>query len=128
MTIPPPRPGSASIPNASLKRCSWSTLRSFIALGCLMSCLSACKSKPVPTPNGGVPLSGHSSNGLLLGLRDGSSWKVQPVGQGRTLRWMPGDPILVRRLPHPVFPFQLMNLRTHDATLAAYTGSSGAAR
>lgn len=95
--------------------------------------LSACKSsksksQPPTSPGGGVPLAGHSSNGLNLGLRDGSSWQVQPVGQGKVLRWLPGDPILVQRITHPVFPFQLINQRTHQATLARFTGRANNGR
>ena len=69
--------------------------------------LSACKNsgtKGTPSPGRGVPLAGHSCSGLNLELRDGSSWQVQPVGQGKVLHWLPDDPILVQRITHPVFP------------------------
>ena len=90
----------------------------------VMLSLSACKSsKTKASPSaGGVSLAGHSSNGLNLGLRDGSSWQVQPVGQGKVLHWLPDDPILVERITHPVFPFRLLNQRTQQATLARFTG------
>lgn len=62
--------------------------------------------------------------GLHVRLQDRSNWTVQPVGQGRSLYWQPGDPIRVLRYNHPTFSYILINDRAGNSTLARFMGKS----
>ena len=65
-----------------------------------------------------MPMTMKSPDGHQLSLADGSSWVVQPVSQGLSIRWMAGDPVEPQRVNHPLFPFMLINHRTNNSILA----------
>lgn len=84
--------------------------------------VTSCQS-PTPTtssPAGSISLRTKSPDGKHLTLTDGSSWTIQPIGQGATFHWAPGDPILVRRISHPIYFFALTNTRDGSAALGRF--------
>ena len=96
---------------------------------CLLALLSSScvskPSKPAASPGfSGVPMVGQAQMGLRVALADHSNWLIQPVGQGQTMYWAPGDPIRVMSYIHPSYPYILINARTGRSALARFAGRS----